>query len=559
MIPTSPQPEDIGSHLHPVAHDYVSEWLQSETFRANHVTGHKARSNPSVAAGVNAIMSRFLGGGSGEQGNAFLLCDAHDESRTNQILLTAHLMAEKTNTFSLLVTFYEDVPRLRSALRHFGLSPDQQQRIRIHSYADLDQLSEKAYARDWEFGVAIFNEAHSLIHERQASTQTIAGLSTRHQLYITSTPFVDEEGTLFFLSQLRDRSPSEVFSELVPLRKEWMHHGLFSNIEAACEHLLWSGAMRRREARFWGDIKLAHCQLNKPELHEQKEILDYFDAQFRGNPSDAEKTRLHRQRVGELVHLTHRAKIEEVLRLTQQELAEGRKVVITGVDWKVWYQSEQGKVSVGFLNNLIKALRKEDISFGQLEKYEGPPHTDAAKFHRQKNYHAVYSFLQQPDSEYARRFGLEPKDFSDVLVIPSSFTNISQRLYHEEGQEGERSFINAGMMRAGSMLRTAQMLSHPKATSPSRYFPVVCDNSFADEVMLLTQTMTDFQYLKATGSSLAHQFEAVVAEGLINNRYLQGLELEIRAGNRPSVDHWTRALLDTYCDPRPRKAANYAR
>jgi hypothetical protein len=555
MASNRPEPVNVGACLLPKPHDYVHDWLQSDSFRHTKVIGPKVLSDTQVTEGVNAILTRFLGhpgrpGATAPPQRSFLLGDPRGENRTNQFLLSAHLMAEKTGLFSLVVTFDEDVLRLREALSHFGLSPEQQLAIRVHSYNEFPAIVRRAIEIDKGFGMTAFNEAHILVKEERRIHNALVDLPSKHWLFATSTPFVDQEGTLFFLSRLQNRKESSVYSDLVPRNSMWDHRGLFSNIESARDCLLSTGALLRREVPLWGEVKPVLCELSPDESRQQDGILDYFDKQLRRSLIDV-NTLLHRQRIAELVHLTHRVKVEQTVQLAKDEVAAGRKVIVFGMDWIVQYQSRVGMVSGGFMHDLTVALDKEKIPFGRLEKYSpglGKPWPEEI---RMRNYHAVYSFLNQPDPEYARRYQFEPSKPCDILIIPSSLTNHSQRLYHEAGQDKPRTIIDATMLRGGMMVEKINGLNRQKAVSPVNYHPIICVNSFADEVAILPHTLVDLQYLKAMGSRMAAQLEPAIESALFGNRYLQTLAIEVAEGQRPVLDHHAQRILSIYGNPKP--------
>lgn len=311
------------------------------------------------ALGINAILQRFEDGGKG-----FLLADGAGVGKTRQMLVVAEEFRLKNERPILIVTqnqtiidnnFTDDANALGIDLSNFE----------VKTYHDIsaNKLEHS------EYGLIIFDESHNLKNDTSDKTKISKTLKKDHILFATATPTDKHNGVGYFteitgmeeeevldkmglqrvMRQFKNKSGVVKEYQAVILKKGFDPDMVNRAIIEFHEKIVSDGAMLRREYPFFGSIIEDNIPMRSDEIIEQNEIMKYWEEAIARAP-EGKALSMYAQRSMDLSKWNELSKIPYVLHLVEQEIKEGRQVVILGE----------------FVNDIkITALDEEVVGFGK--------------------------------------------------------------------------------------------------------------------------------------------------------------------------------------------------
>lgn len=354
-------------------------------------TDHVAKSHlnqdalePDQIHGINAALTAFLD----KNRKGFLLADGTGVGKTRQILGVAsefkrlypneNVVVITQNKQIIQNNFNEDANAMDVSLGDFH----------IGTYADLRTGKLPTQA-----GLVIFDEAHNL--KTFDSKQAIAArnINARHKMYVTATPTDVSHGSAYFLSEISNLTPEQVYKklgfEIKPLRDaknrptgEYIlsvqqgtsFQDIQNNFIILRDQIIEAGGMLRREFPFYGSLQETNTPLTQTQMAEQRQIEDYWYNQIAEAEAANESGRIHPRRKAQfMMHLSNELsrwnelnKLNQVLDNALKDIRNGRKVVILSEGVNPTFIKGLGREVPGFITELKSRLQAEGIDFAEV-------------------------------------------------------------------------------------------------------------------------------------------------------------------------------------------------
>jgi len=319
---------------------------------------------------VNLFLQRFK-----TPGTHALLADGTGFGKTFEILPIAAEIAATSGKPSLIITqnkaiiagSYADAAKLLG----ITLSP---KTIQLATYDDL--RSGKVGGGD--YGLIVFDEAHNLKHVSALKTEAANKVKADHQLFATATPMDGPAAASYFMSRITGMSEEEVQHKLGyqiiertdPITGDLKRTAaileghtwpeVFDNIIAMRDEAIKNGSMIRREYPFYGVISNRNMELDLMQSKDQKEIADYWDRKIASTRNPRVKKNFAGQKIGELSRWLEQHKANEIIKLAQKKLSDGRSVIIVaeGINETTIKGLDGGTVVPGLITVLSNEFKK---------------------------------------------------------------------------------------------------------------------------------------------------------------------------------------------------------